>query len=342
MRLVGALAFIPIVAATAAAGIATSPKPIRPCIARFSHGLRDGAAPGGMTADRNGNVWATSGFTDHLLRINRKTKQITQWKVPSGTMAHDPFVRPSDGTVWFSGLKDRLVEFNPRTQAFTVFSGLPKGGQPHGVIWAEDGNLYIADQVAGRFFRLDLARRKFIEIRGLPPHNRIHGVTEVPGGGLWANLEGSDQIAHFDLKTQRFDHFVLLPPGSSPHQSAYDKGRNRLIITLLRSNRVAEYDLATGSLRTYKTPLDPLRTQADIQPTARFPRLVAVAIDSQDKAAWITRLGIGVLRYDLDTRKITQVTCGAGIPGASLVIVRAGNEIWFSDPVSKSFGKIEF
>jgi streptogramin lyase len=341
MRLLGALAFVPLVASTAIAGVATSPDPIRPCISTFSDGLQAGAAPGGMAADAAGNVWATSGFTDHLIRINRTTKKITQWKVPAGTQAHDPFVKPDDGTVWFSGLKDRLVKFDPTTQRFTVFMGLPKGGQPHGVVWADDGNLYIGTQKAGRFFRLDLARRKFVEIRGLPPHNRIHGLIDVPGGGLWANLEGTDQIAHFDLKTQHFDRFVSLPPGSAPHQSAYDARRNRIIVVLLRSNRVAEYDLATHALRTYPTPLDPLKTTADIEPTARFPRLVAVAIDAKDQDAWITRLGIGVLRYNLDTRKVTQVTCGAKIPGASLVIIRAGDEIWFSDPVSKSFGRID-
>src|SRR5215217_1373100 len=98
MRPLAALAFVPLVVVTAFAGVTTSPDPIRPCIEMFSNGLHGGAAPGGITADGTGHVWATSGFTDDLLRIDRKTKKISQFKVPPGTGAHDPTVKPDDGT----------------------------------------------------------------------------------------------------------------------------------------------------------------------------------------------------------------------------------------------------
>lgn len=342
MGRLGLLAFLPLVGITAYAGISTSPDPIRPCVTEFSKGLSGRAGPGGMVSDPQGNLWASSGNSGHFLRFDPKTEKITQWQAPPGVSPHDPFPR-SDGTIWFSDYNGGLVEFDPRAEKFTVFKDdIATGSHPHGIVWASDDRLYMAEQDSGLFKRFDPDTREFTLVtEGMPRNAGPHGILEVGEDYLWVALQFADKIGRFNLKTQRWDKFVDFPKNSGPHQIGYDPKRKQLVVTLQQSQQIGLYSLATGRVRLFRTSLDAISRATAISQRARNARLVAVTVDAAAKYAWITALEPGILRFDLDTHEILEVTCGVTLPSAGLVVVRSGNRIWFSEPFPGAFARVD-
>ena len=342
MGRLGLLAFIPLVAFTAYAGFRTDPEPISPCVTEVSRGLHDNAGPGGLTVDSEGTLWASSGTTGDFLRLDPSEGRVKQYKAPPGVSPHDPFPR-SDGTIWFSDVNGGLVEFDPRTERFTVFTeDIAPGSEPHGIVWARDDRLYMAEQQSGLFKRFDPRTKRIVTVTdGMPPDSGPHGILEVGERHLWVAFQFADQIGRFDIRSQRFDKLVDFPADSGPHQIAYDPKREQLVVTLQHSQQIGLYDLANGDVRVFDTDLDPVSRKVAVSRKARDQRVTTVAVDAAARYAWITTLAPGILRFDLDTHETKSVTCGVTLPSAGLVAIRAGRDVWFSEPFPGAFARVD-
>jgi streptogramin lyase len=336
------LAILPVVAATAIAGIRTNPNDIRPCFTGYSKGFTGGPTHIGPIGP-DGLMYVNEGQDDLIAAFNTRTKRVVgEWPVPKDTQLHDLAVGP-DGNIWFSGNSGRIGKLDLKTHEVTVVGTLHGAGNPH-LWWAPDGMLYVSEVVAGRLARYNPETGKLSSSSyNLPRGNAIHGFAELPDGTTWWGLEETDQLAHFDPRRRTFDKFVQLPRDSGPHWLLYVPQDHAIWIAYEYTNDLGRYDLRTGKVTNLDTPLDPASRAQFANIGKPFPYLTHLINDPSGKYIWVATLaGRGVLRVDLRTHAIKKVTCGLGLGGITIVWVkdRDGN-LWISEPFDKQVAELE-
>ena len=218
-RAVPLLALLPVVVATAVAGMITAPWRIRPCVQNFSAGFTGG--PTHVMLGSGGNLWTTEGLNDKIAEFDVRTGRVLrEYRVPKGTELHDLKTGP-DGNLRFTGIQNRFGKLDVSSGKVTLYSGMRGAGNPH-LFWARDGFAYISEFSAGRLARFDphtgaIAARRY----NLPPNSGIHGFAELPDGNAWWVLQLADKLARFNVTTHTFDKFVSLPGGDGPHWLVY-------------------------------------------------------------------------------------------------------------------------
>ena len=332
------LVAVPLVGATVAAGIVSSPSKVRPCVKGYSGGLKGG--PTHVDLGPDGNLWVNQGISDKIVRFDLRTERGEEFLVPKGTELHDLALGP-DGNFWFSRFNGGVGRFDIDTHKIKIFPAKATGSQPH-LWWAPDDHMYYGDFASGRLSRFDPETGKSTASRyNLPPDNGIHGFAELRDGSAWWTLQNSDQLAHFDLERQRFDKFVDMPKGSGPHWLYYSRHDNALWIAFQYANKLGRYDLETGRTRIFDLGLDPI-APADLQARKPLASLAFVLEDAKHEAMWLTTIAGGeLIRFDLKTHEVKNVGCGLGFPAivTTLANDREG-QMWTTEASPSGGGRL--
>ncbi|MBD0329781.1 MAG: beta-propeller fold lactonase family protein [Thermoleophilia bacterium] len=298
--------------------------------------------PGGLTAGKDGRLWFSEQLQDRIGSYDPRTRRVREIPVPGGTSPHFMATGP-DGTIWFSGLGDRLGRVDPATgEVELIAAGISPGSMPHAVAPAPDGrHVYFTQQEGGSLGRFEVASRRVVELSAaLPPVSRPHGLALDPGKRhLWVALQGADRLARFDLARQRFDRFVRFSAGSGPHDVRVGPDGRTLYVTLQQGSRLGEYDPRTGAKREYPAPL-PRPSVTDLEPGAK---LVDVIASPTERAVWITTFMAGaLLRFDVDTKRFAWLRCGI-TPGSATLEVANGPDgrIWFTEPIGARLARLD-
>jgi streptogramin lyase len=333
------IGLIPLVAATAVAGIVSNPSKTRPCLQEFTAGVHGN--PTHLILGPDGDLYAAEEPQRTILRFNPDTHATREY--PVRITPHDLTAGP-DGRIWFVSAPgnlgqrdtgfDKLGALDPKTGRVELYPGISQGAEPHMLRW-DHGRLYITEQKAGRLAIFDPKTEKITEgTFGLPPGNYIHNIAVLPNGDFWAVLQQGDKLARFDFAKQQFDQFVDIPiPNSGPRDITYVPARNAIFATLFAANKLAEYDLDTGKLTLHDVGVDPITYQVAVstKTTDRaHPKLTFVRPDASQKDVWIATLSGGeLLRFNLQTDEVKRVGCGATIPGGPLGIATDGKgRLW--------------
>lgn len=335
----GLLAIVAVVAATGVSGVIAYPTR-SPCVQ--SYGGFSGN-PNHDTLGPDGALWAAEGQQDLVARFDPNTKKVTEEiKVPPHTMLHDLFTGP-DGYLWYTGNNNAVGKINIHTRQVTSYPGLRGAGNPH--IWfAPDGNYYVSEVLAGRLAKLNPKTGRITDSQyNLPPDSGIHAFAQLPDGSTWWGLGNTDQLAHFNLKEHRFDRFVQLRPNSGPHWLLYVPKDDSVWIALEYANQMAQFNLRTGAVTYFTTPLH--RAAKSLFTGFRpFPYLTQMLLDASGQNIWIATLaGSQLLRLNVNTHKITAVTCGLdpGLFAATIVFTRdSKGRLWVTEPFNKKLGLI--
>jgi streptogramin lyase len=336
-RLLLLLGLLPIVAATAIAGVVSSPSAARPCLEEFTEGVNGG--PTHLILGPGGDLFATQEVEKTILRFDPETHETREYKVP--VEPHDLTAR-SDGKIWFLSATGKpkkdppqyLGELNPKNGVVRMYKGIAEGSEPHMLRWNR-GKLYITLQKAGELAMLDPKTAKVRSGRfGLPVLTGPHNIVVVPNGDIWAVLQDGDALARFSFAKQRFDKLVPIPEvQSGPRDITYVKSRNALYATLFAANKLVEYDLDTEKLTLYDVGVDPISYAVALTRQPK-PKLTFVRADAEEDAVWIATLAGGeLLRFDLETKEVENVGCGVQIPGGPLGIASDGKgRLWTVEP----------
>jgi streptogramin lyase len=343
MRAVWVVAVVPLVVATAAAGLISPPGDAR-CVTNFDAGFTGG--PTHVDLGPDGALWANEGRDDRIARFDTKTGKADEYRVPDGTELHDLAVGP-DGNLWFSGFNGPLGTFDLETKKVTVFPRTSPSSQPH-LWWAPDGGLYFSDIVKGVLGRFDPKSERIVTRRyNLPKNSGIHGFVEGPEKGkAWWALQFADRLARFDTRAGRFDKFVDLPEGSGPHWLAYVPSDGAIWVALQYANQLARYDLQMEEVTVFDLELGAV-TAAQLQARQPLPALTFVTQDVDAEALWLATLAGGeVLRFDLATHELENIGCGLTFPSQTITLAsdRAGG-LWVTEAPALggagSLGRIE-
>jgi virginiamycin B lyase len=336
----GALLVLPVVAATAAAGVIAAPSKVRPCGEGFSAGFE--GAPTHVDLGPDGALWATEGQDDAIARFDLETKRATEFPLPEGAEPHDLAVGPGN-RLWFSGFNGGLGSIDPETKKVETFERPSEGAQPH-VWWAGDGLGYFGDLLTGQLTTFDPQTGEFQQRDyNLPENSGIHSFVEMPDGSAWWALQNTDQLAHFDLERQRFDQFVQLPEGGGAHWVVHDKREDALWVALLYANDLVRYDLASEQVERFDLGLDAVDPK-ELQERKPLPAIAQLHADAQGEALWVTTLAGGeVRRFDLDTHEVTRVGCGLEFPAQTTTMANDGDgNLWVTEgpPAASGAGRL--
>ncbi|MBD0329783.1 MAG: hypothetical protein ICV64_06735 [Thermoleophilia bacterium] len=339
MRGVRVLATVPVLALIVAAPLVEGPQGAGargPCATEFGDGIT--GRPGSLDLGPDGAWWFTQQVDDQVGRLDPASGKASEIDVPPGTQPH--YIRRGPGGgLWFTGLGDTIGRIDPGRGRIELFrEGISDGAQLHVVLVGPDGNLWFSEQVGGRLGRLDLRSKRVTEFsERLPEGNRMHGIAVTPDGNLWTALQGSDRIARFNLASERFDRFVRFSRGSGPHDLVVAPGP--VIYSSNQDNStIGEYDLRTGRVREYATSLDPPTTR-DLDPGEKLAHLVI----GPDRALWIATFTANrLLRFDLETKEIEEITCGISPGSGTLgVAVGPGGRLWFTEPLGRRIARLD-
>ncbi len=321
------IAVLPVVVATAIAGTVTNPSGIRPCAKEYSKGIRGG--PLHVALGPDGKLYATESFGDRILRFDPDTHATAEFPVPRGTAPHDIVTGP-DGNLWFAGNGDALGMLDLKTRRVTMFPGVTPGSQPHDVAWL-GGYLYFSELQAGHLGRFDPKTRTIQEgLWGLPPGNQIHGLA-VADGYIWAALSNANRLARFNPATKRFDRFVTMPiADAGPRSVVFLPSRHALYFSLFAANQLARYELRTGKVTLYPTPIERVPLSVAENLNARREKVAFVGTDARQRYIWASTLSGELLRLDLNTSRIKRVHCGISFPAVTGKLTTDGDgRLWF-------------
>jgi virginiamycin B lyase len=242
------------------------------------------------------------------------TAKVTEWQLPKPMFARSSAVAP-DGSLYIALPNDnKIVRFDPRTQAFNEWD-LLGGHHPNSVLVDHDGTVWTAGYGNGTIGRLKPATGMIAEFSvpsgGGGPHTLA---LSKDGTTLWFTLQTGDKIGSVDVATGRIAEYET---SGSPSGIALDRAGN---VWWCRSS---EHKL--GRLE----PLTGRISELDLGRGSR-PRRIATAPDGM---LWVTLYGKGQLaRVDPVAMKVvkTQALPG-GNAGAYSVAVDDAGIVWANE-----------
>ena len=337
-RWLGLMVIAPVAVATAIAGTITNPARTRPCAVEYTKGIR--GAPLHLVLGADGNLYTGESAASRILQFNPNTGATREFPVPGNLAMHDVISGP-DGNIWWDALNSRFGKLDLATGQVTVYT-LPAGTQPHDLAWS-GGKLYIALLLPGELGVWDPTTGKLTQVSaGLPPGNQMHSLTPVPDGDIWATLSNGNAIARYSPQAGRFVQLVHMPiPNSGPRDMTYIARKHSLYFTLFASNRLVQYDLQTGKLTVYASPLPAITLKLAIA-LKPAEKLTFLRGDAQEQYLYSGTFQSEVIQFNLDTDKMKRIFCGITFPAATAGIAhdRKGRE-WFVEAFPGRLARLE-
>lgn len=260
----------------------------------------------------NGHVYVADNIQDRLYQVDPNTNEVTVHKIPhrdgdvpggllaarlkdfpkhdSTSNAHSLAQSPKDGHIFITpSAQQRLVEFDPKSRAFTLHE-IGGGFYPHTIridardrVWftlALSNQIAMFDRASQRFTLYDLPVRGFRErltvalIRplfklmswGVPLANWLsidraatgtplpYGIDITPDGGVWFARLHTDEIGHIDPDTGHIT--MIATPFSGPRRLRSDAEGN-LWIGAFPESAIARYEPASGRFTRFDLPVVP-------------------------------------------------------------------------------------
>lgn len=260
----------------------------------------------------SGLVYVADNIQDRLYEVDPKTNVVTVYKIPhrpgephggllaarlkdfprhdSTSNAHSLAESPRDGHIFITpSAQRRLVEFDPKTKAFTLHE-MEGGFYPHTIrvdakdrVWftlALSNQIAMFDRGTGKFTLYDLPARSFRERMtttligpifklmgwGVPLANWLpvdrqstgvplpYGIDITPDGKVWFARLHTDEIGNVDPATGKVT--MIATPFKGPRRLRADAESN-LWIGAFPESAIAHYEPKTGTFTRYELPVVP-------------------------------------------------------------------------------------
>lgn len=260
----------------------------------------------------SGLVYVADNIQDRLYEVDTKANVVTVYRIPhregepnggllaarlkdfprhdSTSNAHSLAQSKRDGHIFITpSAQRRLVEFDPKTKAFTLHD-MPGGFYPHTIrvdakdrVWftlALSNQIAMFDRATAKFTLYDLPPRNFRERMttaligpifrlmgwGVPlanwlPVDRVstgvplpYGIDITPDGKAWFARLHTDEIGNVDPATGKVT--MIATPFKGPRRLRSDAEGN-LWIGAFPESAIARYDPKTGVFTRYELPVMP-------------------------------------------------------------------------------------
>lgn len=299
-------------------------------------------------AHSNGMVYVGDNLQDRIYEINPDTGAYTVYKIPpaagdklggllTGRLRefpkhetyqgiHSLAESRKDGHVFITpSYQRRLIEFDPKTKAFT-YHEMESGFYPHTIrldakdrVWftlALSNQVGMFDRGTGRFTTYDLPYRSFMEELtvkltpfffkligwGLPVTNWVridhvstgvplpYGIDIAPDGTVWIARLHTDEIASIDPSSGKVA--MVATPLHAPRRLRIDRDGN-LWIVMFNESAILRYEPALRRFTKFELPVLPRGSETPY----------SLNVDRQRHQVWVTGTNSdSVQRLDIATR----------------------------------------
>ncbi|HLH98911.1 MAG TPA: carboxypeptidase regulatory-like domain-containing protein [Xanthobacteraceae bacterium] len=297
-----------------------------------------------ITVDPRGVAWVNELNQYKLGRFDPKTYEFTEIDPPPGprkvgTLNHmGPPVRGAGDMIWMQevGTNRRWLEFNTKTQEFSVFPASPDfKGQMNGNSMRVDPNGKMVWSTAGyRVVGLNLETKEFTAYE-IPYYTETkrdpgaYGIDVAGDGKVWFAEREANRIGRLDPATGKIEEFKT-PGVDVPRRMGSDWNGN-IWVGYHETSKLVKYDEKTGQA----TPYDP--------PTPNNGAYIPVA-DPVHQVIWLTeQTADKIARFDPKNGTWTEFSLPIIESDARRIEIDPTNpnRIWWSGDTSSHLGYIE-
>jgi len=158
----------------------------------------------------NGNVWASRLTAQKVLKLDPRTKKVTEFPIPRGS---DPFglAVTANDTVWVAEEVGNVVaKLDAQTGELVPHDVPTERSDLHGMGMDAKGNLWVAATEAGKLVKIEAQTGKATEFTPPSADAGPYSVdVDTKRNLIWVNEIFSDRIARFDPSNNTFVEFPL-------------------------------------------------------------------------------------------------------------------------------------
>ena len=214
-------------------------------ITEFSAGISAGAAPAGITAGPDGNLWFTEASGNRIGRIT-PLGVVTEFSAGISAFALPSYITSGpDGNLWFSEQNgNRIGRITPLGVVTEFSAGISPGAQPTGITAGPDGNLWFAEANGNRIGRITPLGVVTEFSVGITPGAAPLDITAGPDGNLWFTELNGNRIGRITPLGVITEFSTGITPGAFPYDITAGPDGN-LWFTEQIGNRIGR--ITTGS-----------------------------------------------------------------------------------------------
>jgi streptogramin lyase len=221
--------------------------------------------PHDVIVDSQGLVWYASFGEQILGRLNPRTNEIKEWKIPVNKPNRNMGVLDvqfdEDENVWVgNGFQNAVQKFDRKTEKFTTFPLSaeydkdyvellflsPKNHKVDGKVWVNNNGEWA-------IMRLDIASGKWERFEPFAfPRPNIYQVLSDSKNNGWFTVFGRENVGRIDAKTGEIKMWETPMKDTAPRRGMVDK-QDRLWVALNKTDRVAMFDPKTEKFQTWAT-----------------------------------------------------------------------------------------
>jgi streptogramin lyase len=280
-----------------------------------------GAAPWGIAAGPDGNLWFTESGAGKIGRITT-TGTITEFVIPTANAAPFGLTAGPDGNLWFAESSGNKIGKITTAGVFTEYPVRTPASSPWDVTAGPDGNLWFTElggNKVGKITTVGAITEFAVPTMASSPTDIATG----PDGNLWFSENAGNNIGKVST-AGAFTEYPVPATAAGPYGIVSGPDGN-LWFTGFTGNCIAK--ITTGGLTTeYPVPT------AGAQP-------IAIVV-GPDGNLWFTETG---------NSKVGRITTGGAITefspptgGASPVGIAPGEDgnLWFTESTGNKIGRI--
>jgi virginiamycin B lyase len=261
-----------------------------------------GTRPHDPLIARDGSLWYTGQFANHIGRLDRTTGQIREFRLKHPTSGPHGLVEDSKGHIWFTANSAGYIgELDPATGEVKEYP-MPEAAahDPHTPVFDQGGRLWFTVQGGNRIGRLDPKTGRIELVRPPSPNARPYGIKVNSKGEPFAVLFGTNKIARVDPQTMAVREYVL------PHKESRPR---RMAITA--DDKVWYADYTRGVIGR----LDPFSGDVKEWPSPGGSTSQPYGMATDGQVIWYSESGVSpntLVRFDPASQKFQSWTVPSG------------------------------
>lgn len=213
--------------------------------------LGEGSRPHGVIVGPDGQPWITDSGLNAIVRVDRKTLEVTAYPLPedTGYANLNTAAFDGDGVLWFTGQAGIYGRLDPETGAMEVFEA-PKGPGPYGIAATPEGDIYYASLAGSHVGRVDTATGEAEVLEPPTPGQGARRVWSDSRGRIWISEWMSGQLTRYDPQSGRWQSWML--PGEAPQAYAvYVDFEDQVWVSDFGANAMLRFDPDTEQFETF-------------------------------------------------------------------------------------------
>ena len=161
-----------------------------------------GSGPHGLVADKDGNIWFTANSKGYIGKLNPKTGDTTEYKLPPSTRdPHTPMFDPK-GILWFTAQNSNIVgRLDPKTGEVKVVSPPTPKSNPYGMVMDSKGTPWFCQFNVNKLASIDPATMEIKEYTLPNPESRPRRIAITSDDVIWYADYSRGYLGRFETKT---------------------------------------------------------------------------------------------------------------------------------------------